>query len=125
MQGAWGGQGAPPLKRRVVLPAPPAGPPRADVRLPHVIINEKRNRAAAAFQVPGVPFPFATREQYEHSLQQPLGPEWNAQTTYQAAIKPRVLTKRGAVIAPLVYTPPTPASDVTATGTARRQRRPL
>ena len=97
------------------------GPVRADAKLPRVIVNEKRNKAATAFQVTAVPFPFQTREQYERSLQQPLGPDWNAQTSFQAAIKPRVITKRGAVIDPIDYKPAAAA----AAAPERQRRRPL
>ena len=89
-----------------MLPAPAPGPARADARLPHVIINERRNRQAAeTYQVTAVPYPFKTREQYERTLQQPLGPDWNARGAFEAAVRPRVAVKRGAVIDPIEFKP--------------------
>jgi U3 small nucleolar RNA-associated protein 14 len=48
-----------------------------------------------------VPYPFKTREQYEASLRNPLGKEWNTHEVFQKLTMPRVTTKMGAIIDPL------------------------
>lgn len=67
----------------------------------HVVLNEKRNKKAAKYLVDKVPYPFTSREQYEQSLRNPLGSDWNTLTTFAKAIKPAVITKQGAIIDPL------------------------
>jgi U3 small nucleolar RNA-associated protein 14 len=54
------------------------------------------------YLVDRIPYPFKTREQYEKSLQTPLGKDWNTQTAFQKLTMPRVTTKMGSVIAPLL-----------------------
>ena len=73
---------------------------RRDVRLDKVIINEKLIKKNSRYLAPDLPHPFESRQQYERSLRIPLGPEWTTKTTFQDAIKPKVLVKQG-VIAPM------------------------
>lgn len=47
-----------------------------------------------------LPHPFESRQQYERSLQQPVGPEWQTKETFQDSTKPRVIMKQG-IIAPM------------------------
>jgi len=74
---------------------------RKDAALSHVIVSEKRDKKAAKFTVAGVPFPFKTREQFERSMRNPLGMEWNTTQTHAALVQPRISTVRGAVIDPI------------------------
>jgi U3 small nucleolar RNA-associated protein 14 len=74
---------------------------RKDSHLKHVIIQERINKKALSFMADHVPFPFETHAQYEQSIRNPLGPEWNTQTTFQRLIRPRIMTKTGAVIDPI------------------------
>jgi U3 small nucleolar RNA-associated protein 14 len=43
-------------------------------------------------------------EQYERSISQPVGAEWNTREAFMKMTKPRVLTKLGKVIDPLKAT---------------------
>lgn len=124
-QGSWGGEGAPAPRKRFVVQPKNDAPPRADAKLPHVIINEKRQKGAGIFHVASVPFPYQTREQYERSLQQPLGREWNAQTTFQQVTKPRVITKKGMVIDPIEYKPAAAMAAAAGGGKPQNRRKPL
>ena len=74
---------------------------RKDSHLKHVIIQEKINKKTLSYMADHVPFPFETRAQYEQSIRNPLGPEWNTQTTFQRLTKPRIMTKAGAIIDPI------------------------
>lgn len=74
---------------------------RQDAALRHVIVSEKRDKKAARFTVAAVPFPFKTREQFERSMRNPVGLEWNTVDSHAALVKPRVSTVRGAVIDPI------------------------
>jgi U3 small nucleolar RNA-associated protein 14 len=69
--------------------------------LSDVIISEKTIKKAKKYSVERVPFPFQSREQYERSLQQPLGPEWNANNVHRRAIRPRIHTRAGHIIDPM------------------------
>ena len=67
----------------------------------HVIVSEKRNKKATHLTTAGVPFPFSSREQYERSLRQPLGREWNTGASHKALVAPAVKVAKGAVIDPI------------------------
>ena len=109
--GSWGGMGAVPSRRaeerkktaaeeRAALLAAAAAR-RKDAALRNVIISEKRDKKAEIYKTVGVPFPFKSREQFEASLAQPLGKEWNTTASHAKLTAPKVKTVRGAAIAPI------------------------
>ncbi|XP_032706355.1 U3 small nucleolar RNA-associated protein 14 homolog A-like isoform X1 [Lontra canadensis] len=101
--GEWGGMGLKPSakKRRRFLIKTPEGPPRKDKNLPNVIINEKRNVHAAAHQVRVLPYPFTHHQQFERTIQTPIGSTWNTQRAFQKLTTPKVVTKPGHIIKPI------------------------
>ncbi|VFV23877.1 u3 small nucleolar rna-associated [Lynx pardinus] len=101
--GEWGGVGLKPSakKRRRFLIKTPEGPPRKDKNLPNVIINEKRNVHAAAHQVRVLPYPFTHHQQFERTIQTPIGSTWNTQRAFQKLTMPKVVTKPGHIIKPI------------------------
>ncbi|XP_054853047.1 U3 small nucleolar RNA-associated protein 14 homolog A [Eublepharis macularius] len=101
--GEWGGTGLQPStkKRRRFLIKPAPGPPRKDQHLPHVIISEQRNISAAAHQVNQLPFPFESSQQFERSIQAPVGSTWNTQRAFQRLTAPQVITLPGHIIQPI------------------------
>ncbi|NWQ81991.1 UT14A protein, partial [Columbina picui] len=101
--GEWGGTGLKPSTKKIkrFLLKPPPAPPRKDQHLPHVIMSEKRNIHAAAHQVSELPFPFERHQQFEQSIQTPLGPTWNTQRAFQKLTAPRVITRAGHIIQPI------------------------
>ncbi|KAK2516957.1 hypothetical protein Q9966_014849 [Columba livia] len=111
--GEWGGTGLKPSTKKIkrFLLKPPPAPPRKDQHLPHVIMSEKRNIHAAAHQVSELPFPFERHQQFEQSIQTPLGPTWNTQRAFQKLTAPRVITRAGHIIQPIS------AEDVPTTAT--------
>jgi U3 small nucleolar RNA-associated protein 14 len=66
--------------------------------LKQVIISEKTIKKVKKYAVDAVPFPYKDREQYERSLQQPLGPEWNTDKVFKKSVQPRIETRHGMVI---------------------------
>ena len=46
---------------------------RKDGVLANVLLSEKRIKTASKYKIAEVPHPFKTREEYERSLQMPLG----------------------------------------------------
>uniref|UniRef100_A0A8C1UKQ1 UTP14C small subunit processome component n=1 Tax=Cyprinus carpio TaxID=7962 RepID=A0A8C1UKQ1_CYPCA len=102
--GEWGGVGLKPprwkRKRFRIKTAPP--PPRQDQKLPDVIISEKRTASVASHQVSQLPFPFQNTAQFESSIRTPIGSTWNTQTVVKNMTKPKVVTKLGAIIEPMV-----------------------
>ncbi|KAL2315201.1 U3 snoRNP protein Utp14 [Schizosaccharomyces pombe] len=101
--GSWGGVGVKQRKTKPKVKKIAGLDPskRKDSKLKHVIINEKRNKKAAKLTADSVPFPFESREQYERSLNLPMGPEWTTRASHHKAVAPRVVTKRGKVINPI------------------------
>ena len=109
--GSWGGMGAKRDRRaeerkrtaaeaREALLAEAAAK-RKDAALRNVIVSEKRDKKAAQFTTAGVPFPFTSREQFERSLRQPIGKEWNTSASHTALTAPKLTRARGAAIAPI------------------------
>ncbi|XP_007450535.1 PREDICTED: U3 small nucleolar RNA-associated protein 14 homolog A isoform X2 [Lipotes vexillifer] len=101
--GEWGGVGLKPSakKRRRFLIKAPEGPPRKDKNLPNVILNEKRNIHAVAHQVRMLPYPFTHHQQFERTIQTPIGSTWNTQRSFQKLTMPKVVTKPGHIIKPI------------------------
>lgn len=66
---------------------------------------------AVSLQVSELPFPFERHQQFEQSIQTPLGPTWNTQRAFQKLTAPRVITRAGHIIQPLS------AEDVPTTAT--------
>ncbi|KAM6323112.1 U3 small nucleolar RNA-associated protein 14 homolog A [Podargus strigoides] len=101
--GEWGGTGLKPSNKKIkrFLLKPPPAPPRKDQHLPHVILSEQRNIHAAAHQVSELPFPFERHQQFEQSIQTPLGPTWNTQRAFQKLTAPRIITRAGHIIQPI------------------------
>ncbi|KAI9247113.1 small-subunit processome [Helicostylum pulchrum] len=102
--GAWAGAGVKKNKKKKKILKVTKGidaDQRKDANLSHVIINEKINKKAEKYRVTSVPFPFKTMEQYERSISQPVGNEWNTRQTFMKMTKPRIITKLGKVIDPL------------------------
>jgi U3 small nucleolar RNA-associated protein 14 len=101
--GSWGGVDAPQPRKRFVLPPKPGAidpSKRKDKPLKHVIINEQMDKKMTQYMCQKVPFPYKSREQYEAMMRNPVGKEWNAAHVFSKQIKPRILTKMGATIAP-------------------------
>lgn len=106
--GSWGGAGVDlsQVKRIIKKARPGEGiqpNQRKDAKLQHVIINEKKIKSIAKYQVDQVPYPFENKLQYEASQRMPVGKEWNTLSAYRNQIRPRVQTKTGTIIAPLKY----------------------
>ncbi len=74
---------------------------RLDKRMPNVMLSERKVKSASKFMVAEVPHPFETREQYERSLQMPLGEEWNASHVHRKNTKPDILIRSGRLIEPI------------------------
>ena len=103
--------------RFLIKPKP--APPRRDVHLHHVIINDKADQKISEhrvsdamidrssiirlfdFKVSELPFPFANADQFEAIIQQPLGREWNPETAFRRLNQPKVRTRIGVRIEPL------------------------
>ena len=51
-----------------------------------------------------VPHPFTSMAEYQRSIAQPIGKEWNTVSTFAQLTKPRVSTKAGTIIAPVKAT---------------------
>ena len=74
---------------------------RRDKHLKHVIISEKRNKRAAKYLVPTLPHQYDSKQQYERSLRNPIGPEWNTSDAHARMTRPKVIARGGNVIAPI------------------------
>ncbi len=106
--GAWAGEGAPLPKPPKKLPKKLAPPKkkikprkRQDDGKKHVIINAKRIKKTAKFQLDTIPYPFSSREQYERAMGGAVGKEWNVSSAVKNMTRAEVLTRAGKMIKPL------------------------
>lgn len=109
--GSWAGAGAPPPKKPRKLPAKlqapkskkaaNAAPKRKDDGLSTVIINEKRLKKTAKFQLSEVPYPYRSREEYERAIAGNIGREWNTMNGTKEMSRPAVLVRAGKIIQPI------------------------
>ena len=74
---------------------------RKDAALKHVIINERITKKFQKYQVQKLPFEFSNSKQYQHSLAQPLGAEWNTSGSYSKLNQAAVKVRAGLTIDPL------------------------
>jgi U3 small nucleolar RNA-associated protein 14 len=75
---------------------------RKDARKPSVILSEKRIRATAdKYMISQVPYPFATREEYERSMLGAIGKEWNVTSSFKNLTRANVVTRVGKIIQPI------------------------
>uniref|UniRef100_A0A452FPY0 UTP14C small subunit processome component n=1 Tax=Capra hircus TaxID=9925 RepID=A0A452FPY0_CAPHI len=97
--GEWGGMGLKPRakKRHQFLIKALEGPPRKDKNLPNVIINEKRS----SYAVQVLPHPFTHHQQFEWTIQTPMGFTWIIQRAFQKLTMLKVVTKPGHIIKPI------------------------
>jgi hypothetical protein len=104
-QNSWGGKGAKKSKKNPKFLVKTAGIEpalRKDFTTSNVIITEKKDRKAAAFQVKDLPYPYTSIEQFEARFKTPLGSEWNSRGVHQKETMPRVVKK----VCPLGFTSP-------------------
>ena len=107
--GSWAGAGAPPPKKPRKLPkklqAPlkkvENAPKRKDDGMGTVIINEKRLKKTAKFQLSEIPYPYKSREEYERAIAGNLGQEWNTLQGAKEVTRPSVLVRAGKIIQPI------------------------
>ncbi|GAX86408.1 hypothetical protein CEUSTIGMA_g13818.t1 [Chlamydomonas eustigma] len=76
---------------------------RSDAKIRNVVINEKWDKKAAKYTASSLPFPYTSKEVYESSLRQPLGPEYNPDSSFRNLTRPAVLKTTGVVITPARY----------------------
>ena len=107
--GSWAGEGVPASKPPRKFPKqlhPPQkqAPPkrkRQDDKKPNVIINEKRLKKTAKFQIADIPYPYKSREEYERATAGAVGKEWNVTSALKDMTRPEVMTRAGKMIQPL------------------------
>jgi U3 small nucleolar RNA-associated protein 14 len=111
--GSWAGAGAPPPRKQRKLPpghGPPtskrggaaaAQPKRKDDGMSTVIINEKRLKKTAKFQLSEIPYPYRSREEYERTISGSIGQEWNTIHGTKEMSRPGILVRAGKIIQPI------------------------
>jgi len=106
--GSWAGEGAPAPKPPRRLPKKLMPPEkkverrkRKDDKKKRVIINEKRVKRTAQFQLTDIPYPFTSREQYERAMAGSIGQEWNVTGAVKDMTRPEILTRAGKIIQPM------------------------
>lgn len=78
------------LIKKIAGVAPSA---RADAGKAHLIVSERKDKKASKYFVKDLPHPYTSRAQFERSLEQPVGAEWNTRTAFQKGTLPQVVKK--------------------------------
>uniref|UniRef100_A0A7R9VFW6 Uncharacterized protein n=1 Tax=Chlamydomonas euryale TaxID=1486919 RepID=A0A7R9VFW6_9CHLO len=76
---------------------------RKDAGRRNVVISEKWDKKAQKFTAEAAPYPFTSREVYEASMRQPLGRQFNPDSSFRDLTRPAVLKATGSVITPARY----------------------
>ncbi|CAN8308659.1 unnamed protein product [Cochlearia groenlandica] len=76
---------------------------RKDARFKHVIISEKVDKRAEKLHTKTLPFPYTSKEVFEHSMRMPIGPEFNPATIVGDLNRPEVVKKTGVIIKPVKF----------------------
>jgi U3 small nucleolar RNA-associated protein 14 len=71
---------------------------RQDSKIMNVIISDRRIKTSSKFKISEVPHPFTSIEEYEQSLQVPIGSEWNSSQVVKKNTNPDIITRSGRVI---------------------------
>ena len=56
------------------------------------------------YRLQQLPHPYTSHKQYERSLAQPIGRDWNTSSAHGKLTRPEVLTRPGIAIEPLKFT---------------------
>ena len=107
--GSWAGEGAPPAKplknlpKHLQLPEKPelSKRKRQDDDKKFVIMNEKRVKRTAKYQLENIPYPFVSREQYDQAMSGSIGKEWNVTSAVKDLTRKDIITRAGKIIKPL------------------------
>lgn len=59
---------------------------RKDAKMAGVILSERYDKKAAKYATPSVPFPFNSKDVYERSIRQPLGRDFNTDSSFRCLI---------------------------------------
>jgi U3 small nucleolar RNA-associated protein 14 len=102
--GSWAGEGAPVSKsisKHVQLSQKQDLPKRKrqDDSKKGVIINEKRVKRTAKYQLENIPYPFVSREQYDQVMSGSIG--WNVTNAVKELTRKPIITRAGKMIKPL------------------------
>ncbi|ESN96389.1 hypothetical protein HELRODRAFT_189225 [Helobdella robusta] len=101
--GEWTGVGIKVSKKkrkRFIIKAP-LQPPRKDKHLNAVIISELKDEAIAKHQVSTLPWQYHNVHEFQRSIKQPIGKQWNREEVYKKKITPRNFIKMGQIIEPI------------------------
>lgn len=97
--GSWTGLGVKEKKKPAPLPA--RFQDKKVQQKANVIVSTRTNKLHRKYQVETVPYPFTSREQYEKSLQDAVGKEWNTVKQHEKKVLPAVQVKAGTIIQPI------------------------
>ena len=103
--GSWAGKGVRKQKnaKKIVKHIPGvAAAERKDAKHQNLIITEKVDKKAQKYLVKDLPYPYTSVAQYEAKMAIPMGAEWTTRGTFQEATMPKVITKPGVVIKPVL-----------------------
>lgn len=66
-----------------------------------VILNDRRIKKSLKFQIPHIPYPYRSREEYEKAMAGAIGQEWNVSGAVKSMTRSEIQTTKGRIIAPI------------------------
>lgn len=99
---------------------------RSDVKnkqLSNVMLSDRRIKTASKYKIEEIPHPFTTREEYERSLQMPIGEEWNATNVVRQNTKPEIMLRAGRLIEPAKLEKKRTNPEISLSGGANKKQK--
>lgn len=76
---------------------------RKDSNLEFVVISEKWDKKNSKYRTPSVPYPYDSKQTYERAMRQPLGRDFNTESSFRKLTRPSVIKDSGVIIQPIRY----------------------
>lgn len=76
---------------------------RKDSSMEFVVISEKWDKKNSKYRTPSVPYPFDSNQTYERAMRQPLGRDFNTESSFRKLTRPSVIKDSGVIIQPIRF----------------------
>ncbi|KAJ1976753.1 hypothetical protein H4R34_003857 [Dimargaris verticillata] len=99
--GSWSGQGAKPMAKKPRVDSKSKPTDGKAKTKSHLILYKQSLQMDPKYTTQTVPFPYTSIEEYQQSMQLPLGRDWNTYSVHSKLVKPKAITQMGTIIDPM------------------------
>ena len=97
---------------------------RKDSKMMNVMLSNRRIKTSSKYKISEIPHPYTSIEEYERSLQMPLGEEWNSTDVVKNYTQPEIKLRPGRVIEPIKLSKKRNNSTTTGAAVETRLNKP-